>query len=137
MQHELIADLRGMHFRHSDPTNPSPAKLLVEALPNGAPLALLREPSNEYDPNAIQAWVSPSALPEGDLLEGSEFAEKLAGFGWDLEKLRESPELMLGYVGKEWAALLAPLADRGVAMTAVFCVNGKGKPATRITYDHD
>ena len=42
--------LVGMQFRPQD------AKDHFAKLPNGAPLTLKREPTNQYDANAIQVW---------------------------------------------------------------------------------
>ena len=42
--------LVGMQFR------PQEAKDHFAKLPNGAPLTLKREPTNQYDANAIQVW---------------------------------------------------------------------------------
>lgn len=139
----MIAEIRGMHFRLSDPKNPAPAKLLIEVLATGTELNLVREPENEYDKNAIQVWLPFAALEE-ELLQASpdgepsaravEFEAKLNGYGWTLQQLRDSPELMLGYVGKEWAEVLAPLmdAEEGRVASASFCVSGKGKPQVRV-----
>jgi len=130
----MIAEIRGMFAR-------PPAKLLVESLAAGVELKLVREASNAYDVNAVQCWM-PLASLDAELVNPGEektekqatFEMKLMGFGWDLERLRASPELKLGYVGKEWAAILAPLmdADAERVESATFCVSGAGKPQVRI-----
>lgn len=143
----MQAEIRGMHFRTSDQNNPAPAKLLVETLPNGTELKLVREPGNEYDRNAIQVWLAQSALPEWldevtDPLSDAaaqkldDFQIKLQGYGWDLERFWSQPEFMLGYVAKEVAVNLAGLMDQS-GKTAwskgiSFTVSGKGKPEVRV-----
>lgn len=105
-----------------------PAKLLIKFAPGGAPLTLEREPGNEYDVNAIKVWIEPTAFSEEDLEEGSEFESELAGYGRTLEEFAETPAFRLGYVGKEWAAAIAPLMDGVAEPKASFYVRGDGKP---------
>lgn len=128
------AEIRGMHFRLKDPVNPAPAKLLVESLATGAKLELVREPGNEYDPNAVQVWMPQAALPEGWNQKGGEFEIKLAGFGWTLEMVEAAPELMLGFVGKEFAEHISPLMEEENEFEATFAVSGKGKPLVKVDF---
>jgi HIRAN domain len=41
----------GMQFR------PDGTEAMVRALPDGAEVTLVREPTNGFDPNAVQVWV--------------------------------------------------------------------------------
>lgn len=85
----LFVPLVGAHFR-------PPAKWVLEVLPAGASLRLQPEPGNPYDPNAIQVWVRPQAIPAE---ARAELEGILAGAGWSLEELLSLEELQLGYVG--------------------------------------
>lgn len=132
------AEIRGMHFRISDPINPSPAKLLIELLPSGAGLSLVREPENAYDSNAIQVWLPRESLPSGLLGEGpdgEDFELKLNGYGWTREMVADAPELMLGFVGKEFAEHIAPKLDAGEEPSSSFFVSGKGKPMVKVEFE--
>lgn len=125
--YELIAELRGMGFH-------PPAKALVQVMAAGTMLELEREPTNEYDINAVQVWVTPLAIeaawPEearSDLEKSLEF--QLAGYGMSLEQFAETERFLLGYVGKEWAAGLSPrMAREGARTEARFAASGTGKP---------
>lgn len=123
----FVAEIRGMHFRTNDPVNPAPAKLLVEYMAAGYELELVRDRENEYDSNAIAVWIDPSVLV-ADFAEDENFQLLLNGYGWTMEQLSDSPRLMLGFVGKEFAEHIAPLLDAGQDYEAKFGVNGKGKP---------
>ena len=117
------AEVRGMGFR-------PPAKAIIEALRPGAELKLVREPSNEYDPHAVQVWVEPSQVREED---HENLAIGLGGYGQTLETFLEAPQWFLGYVGKEWAQHVSPiLAQPGVEYTAKLGFNAKGKPTAEI-----
>lgn len=89
-RNNIVGLLVGVHFH-------PPAKILLEALPGGALLALTPEPENEYDPNAIKVSISPEAFPESTY----EFlSENLPSGGLTLEQFMSGGEFMLGHVGK-------------------------------------
>lgn len=119
------AEIRGMGFR-------PPAKAILEALKAGTKLELVQEPTNKFDPYALQVWVEPSAV-SADCREELEL--KLAGYGRTLEEFDEAPQWMLGYVGKEWARQIAEhLSARQPwpALRAELAFSGEGKPQARI-----
>lgn len=123
MSLSAIAEIRGMGFR-------PPAKAIIESLKTGAPLELVREPSNEYDPNAVQVWVKPQAVSDDCR---AELEQKLAGYGKTLEDFDEPPGWFLGYVGKEWARELSPeLKREGVSYKAIISFSGAGKPQCEV-----
>ena len=80
------ARILGAHFR-------PPAKLIFLHLTTGQELTLIHEPDNPYDPNAIKVL-----LPEGALPSDSEFIDNLQSFGHDIESLRDSGPIHLGYI---------------------------------------
>lgn len=123
MSLSIIAEIRGMGFR-------PPAKAIIESLKAGAPLELVREPSNEYDPNAVQVWCKPTAI-EADCR--AELEIKLAGFGTTLEEFDEPPGWFLGYIGKEWAREISPALQReGSSYKATISFSGAGKPQCEV-----
>lgn len=89
-----------------------PAAGLLAVLPAHAALALRREPSNLYDPNAIQVLVTRETLA---LVNVDRLAEACSGYGITLEDLASTPEWHLGYVPRSEAEHLAPLMDRASA----------------------
>ena len=60
----------------------------------GMPLRLVREPSNQFDKNAIGAWITARAF------------------------IFFTSEVQIGYIGADVAAELAPHMDRGESVTA-------------------
>ena len=90
MSETITTQLVGAHFR-------PPAKALLAVLPAGHPLFLRPEPTNEYDSNAVQVVLRTASLPkEAHFLE--ELETQLAGQGFDLESIMDTPEWHLGYL---------------------------------------
>ncbi len=89
MTHPLLFPLVGSHFR-------PPASLVLASLPAGSRVRLAPEPSNPYDPAAIQVWVVPGEA----ILESQhpKLEAELPGAGFDLAELLALPELMLGFL---------------------------------------
>lgn len=114
----ITAEIRGMFAKRA-------AKAILASLPTGATLQLQREPSNQYDANAILVWVSPTEVPPE---QRQELELALAGHGLTLEDFDQAPEWCLGYIGKEWAIGLAPLLDQGLTAAASLAFSGQGKP---------
>lgn len=85
-----IATLVGMHFK-------PPAKIVLSVLPAGMPLILRHNPENPYSENAVEVYVSPSAVPESrrDIVNAH-----LSGFGIDPNDFWAIPAIMLGHVGE-------------------------------------
>ena len=106
----------GAHFR-------PPAKALLQVLPQGAPMILRPEPTNAYDPNAIQILVATSAIPK----EVHEELEMHAlGFGFDLAAILAEPEWHIGYVPRQIAAVVTlPEGDTPCILT----FDASGRPA--------
>jgi hypothetical protein len=77
--------------------NHPPAKVILEALPEGTSLRLEVEPSNPWDENAIKVFVKVDAIPKGQF---EELEVKLPGMGFTLADLLREEEVFLGYVAK-------------------------------------
>lgn len=91
----LLVPLVGTYFR-------PPAKQVVAHLPRGASLLLWPEPTNPYDPKAIQVLVSlRDTLP---ILQYEALDEAMEGTGFSLPDLLENPEMFqLGYLARSGA----------------------------------
>lgn len=87
---KIITQLVGAHFR-------PPAKQLLSLLPANAPLLLMPEPDNPYDPKAIKVGIIPHItipLDEEDSLETA-----LSGTGFTAQDILSQEEFFhLGYV---------------------------------------
>ena len=76
-----------------------PAKLLLQWIPPLTPLILTPEPSNPYDPNAVQVFLDPKTLSKEPWLKDPDFLAALNGFGvTDDEELLASGLLQLGHL---------------------------------------
>lgn len=111
------APIVGMHFR-------PPAKLILEYLPSGTPLMLVREPDNPYDENAVKVMLLPEHLPSD-----ADFQESLASFGHDYEVLCSGPPIHLAYIARTRAEEFHEQDDTFLSF------DGKGKPQTKDTAD--
>jgi HIRAN domain len=97
----------GMKFR-------PPAQGVLDALPQGFPLVLAREPGNKYDENAIMVLIDARAAFEE--LDETLVGEKLAGFGATRDDVVARMPFQLGYVPRGDAERLAGAVDAaGVA----------------------
>jgi hypothetical protein len=109
-----------------------PAVALINALPVGAPLTVIAEPENQYDPNAIAVWLYTKDLPEA-----SREALKETGpqSGWPFDKIMAQEVFHLGYIPKELAAeLKASGAIRdNEPVDVTFAVNASGQPRVLFT----
>ena len=91
------APIVGMHFR-------PPAKAIIQSLPNECPLWLIPEPTNEYDANAVKVVVKSADIPED---QHQILGTLTAGYGFSLDEILTQPEWHLGYVKREYAAMIA------------------------------
>lgn len=114
--------LVGMRFR-------PPAVPLLNALPQGAELSLIPEPSNPYDEKAVQVWMKFSSIPES---QHEDLAMHSAGFGFELDALREQEDWMLGFVAKTENRALHDELIAGRGYTATLGFNAEGKPKVEI-----
>ena len=107
-----------------------PAAKLIESLPIGTPLFLMAEPDNQYDANAVAVYLESHNIPEAShsLLE-----ESLPPFGFDLDTVLGQEQWHLGYVPKEFAALLRGrnIIVPNTPMDVTFAVAPDGKPRVR------
>ncbi len=104
--------LVGMHF------NP-PAKIILQCLPSAAKVELRSEPTNPYDENAVEVWVSPSEIDE-TVLKLNE--EDLVASGFDLDEIMDGDAIRLGHIaasGKK-PILTAALTIRGLVGNVEF-----------------
>lgn len=92
MTNSITGVLVGAHFR-------PPAKLILECLPSGAPLQLIAEPDNPYDPQAVQVHIKLMEIPESQY---PRLNSDLPAMGWDFEEFlvkRDKEEsLQLGFL---------------------------------------
>ena len=76
-----------------------PAIAIMKSLRLGAPLSLIPEPSNPYDPNAIKIEIDTPIIFENS----SDLEDNLAGAGFEPSELEASPSWHLGYIPKDIA----------------------------------
>lgn len=105
----------GAHFR-------PPAKAILQILPSGCPLLVIPEPTNEYDPNALQVVVETKSLPDGI---DSDLTSLAAGFGFDAAMIRERDQWHLGYVPRKDAENIR----LGGETPATLTFSSDGKPS--------
>lgn len=123
--------LVGMHFK-------PPAKLLLGALPMGAELRVIPEPTNAYDPNALAVWITPQAIPTN---QHEDLGFQLFGMGFTLEEILETPTWQLGYIAKDAAAVLCEkissrLTEEGY-FAATLGFTPEGKPTVRFNIEEN
>lgn len=102
-----------------------PAAGLLSVLGASAPLVVRREPSNPYDPNALQVLVETSTLAKLPIRQLQSACE---GFGFGAEELcgRDAPsEWHLGYV---------PRGD-ALEYAGAFDTSGTGEVPGEFTFD--
>lgn len=80
-----------------------PAPTLLKFLPAGAEVPLVREPTNEYDRNAIAVYGKIASIPK-ELHEGLE--EALFSQGRELEEVLQVEQYHIGYIPKDIAFTL-------------------------------
>ena len=107
----------GGHFR-------PPANGILATLRGGAPLTLIPEPSNEYDPNAVKVVWYSAYLPVEDM---TTMDDNVLGFGFSVQDIKDVDEWHLGYVPRGLAAVLAPELN-GQTRDGVLGFDAKGKP---------
>lgn len=101
-----------------------PKLIALAELPNGLPVKLKREPENEFDENAISAWVE---------------AGELQGAGFILAQLPNKPEFKLGMIPARdgTTSWLAPKMDAGTFVVAVFAKHGRNLIHAQIEMEID
>ena len=114
--------LVGAHFR-------PPAKALLQVLPSAFKgLRLRAEPSNPYDPNAVQVVLVTDEIPH-ELAERIE--EKTLPFGFDKEAIYAQAEWHLGYIPRTEAIHVQPALKGDLPCSLGF--DEAGKPT--VTFD--
>lgn len=86
-----------------------PAPLIYESLGINTPLILVRQPENQYDPNAVQVFIEKAYIDEETLQEAQNILT-VNNPGVDLDLLFPDP-VMLGYINREAAAVMAGTMD--------------------------
>lgn len=107
-----------MHFH-------PPAKAILACLPAGCQLKLEREPSNQFDSNAIKVLVATSAIPE---ISHPNLDAMATGYGFPLADILAQEEWWLGFIGRDFAASLAPILDSGKQSITTLAFSPEGKP---------
>lgn len=106
----------GAHFR-------PPAKQLLAAIAGGTDLALIPEPENPYDPNAVRVVLCGESITVDD----ETLMDQLAGTGYDIDDIR-SGVFHVGYIPKTEAVWVQPRMA-GAPAAGVFAFTMEGKPA--------
>ena len=104
-----------------------PALALLSVLPTGTNLTLKPEPTNAFDPNAIQVLVPGPELKGLNSKAHTILEEDLPGYGLTVEELLAKPEVMLGYIARNFAETLAPTLE-GKETSATLAYNSQGEP---------
>lgn len=131
----LTAPIVGMHFR-------PPAKDVINLLPGGCRLILLREPDNPYDAAAVKVLV-PGFSPEGEhreIYEGCRLqcaADEFQALPWNSDSLTDP--LHLGYVDSKKTGKAAEFSSHmdGLQLTshdAKLTFGLDGKPAVEVIF---
>lgn len=98
-QINLVLPIVGAHFR-------PPAKAIVQILRVDQPIYLVREPDNEYDPNAVKVvWKSSDLHPDDE----ETLTGQAAGYGFDAEMIKNVEEWHLGYLPAVYMSIYANL----------------------------
>lgn len=106
-----------------------PAKALINMCSAGTALTLRKEPTNPFDPNAIQVLLRSDLIPEDQF---EEQAEALAGFGFDRDAILAEPEWHIGFIpAKDASWLVRKLPDEDVPATLEF--DHEAKPLVKLT----
>lgn len=72
-----------------------PGGAVQQVLAKGTELQIVPEPTNPYDPHALQVWVSVEEIPQSQM---QELADRLEGTGWDMAAVMEAERIQLGFV---------------------------------------
>lgn len=97
MTRTLAAPIVGAYHR-------PPAKTILQFLPGGAQITLVKEPENPYDPSAIKVFVDPTQVPESQL---SELTNALPLQGYTIEQIMSGGPIQLGYIAASGGKPLA------------------------------
>jgi hypothetical protein len=97
-----------------------PAQGILRAAPHNCPLTLRPEPTNPYDPNAIQVWLTTEGIPPDN---HDKLREELQGFGVSMDVFLGESEWFLGFVPRGVAAIIH--LDGDVPGTLSFDPQGK------------
>jgi len=112
-----------------------PAKALCAALRPGAALIAVREPQNEFDPNAIRVIVtSAEVLAQSD---SATLTTLCAEYGFSLDDIRDAESWHLGYIPAAIAATIAPRIEIGVDYPGQFALSPAGKPMIDIEFPRE
>ena len=113
-------EIVGAHFR-------PPAKAILAGITQGTKLFLRAEPTNPFDPNAIQVLLNPKNLNPDD---EQNLNSELSGFGKDYSDLFTQSDWHLGYIRKEIAKVLreSGIIQPNQEYEVEFLINFSGKP---------
>lgn len=72
-----------------------PGGAVQQVLAKDTRLEIIPEPTNPYDPHALQVWVSVEEIPQSQM---QELADRLEGTGWDIAAVMAEGSIQLGFV---------------------------------------
>ena len=112
----------GQYFR-------PPAGAILQVLPAGATLILRPEPSNPFDPNAVQVLVKTTEIPQ----EHTDILDAIAqGQGYSAEDIFAAEEWHLGYIPRNMAKdLVKTLPTGDTQATICFSPSGSARLALK------
>lgn len=94
-----------------------PATDILLYLPVGTPLRAVAEPTNKFDPNAIQVWIETHSIPQKTL-------DRIPNSG----QLAEQSAWQLGHIAREFAAKLVArgFSDSVDGVDGVYVIGNDG-----------
>ena len=122
---ESFYPIVGMHFR-------PPAQSMLNALPLGAEMLLVRERTNAYDQNAVMVMIA-NFNDQIDVVEAIRNYEALNDADWPGWT---NDHVQVGYIPRELAAKIAPVMDyANIAQIAgTYAQNTTGAPCVTGIY---
>lgn len=109
-----------------------PALCVLSSLGSQCRLLVRREPTNQYDPNALQVLVLPGSFSDATI---NKLRVELPNWGFSFDDVASLDEIHLGYVPRERAAEIAPQFDEAsVGETlGVLTFNAEGAPRVQFS----
>jgi hypothetical protein len=116
-----ICKIVGAHFR-------PPAKAILGSLGANCPLAIVPEPHNQYDSNALAVFVATSDIMNPEHCDTEQLELLLPNMDSSMDHIQSQEGWHLGYIPRDEAAVWAPLMG-GKQIPGKLGFNVKGEPA--------